>query len=89
VNIQGVVNGVKVCSDSKINVIRQVLNLHNTRETDFDSDVVTTWLEPGKRRAEENIHESMSRCVPTGKKLIAGRFLTFAVQEKQILILLW
>jgi len=57
-----------VCADRK-SVIQEVLNLHNTRETDFDSDVATTWLGPVKRSAEETIHESMSRCVPTGKNL--------------------
>jgi hypothetical protein len=74
VNIQGVVNGVKVCSDRKINVIRQVLNLHNTRETDFDSDEVTTWLEPVRIHSRGIHHGSISRCVPIDKNCYAAGF---------------
>jgi hypothetical protein len=55
-------------------MIRQVLNLHNTRETDFDSDVVTTWLEPLRIPSRGNHHESTVKVCSDRKKTSCGRF---------------
>jgi hypothetical protein len=56
------------------NGIRQVLNLHNTRETDFDSDMATTWLEPVRIHSRGNHHESIVKVCSDRKKTSWGRF---------------
>jgi hypothetical protein len=45
-----------------------------SRETDLDAEVVTTWIGPVRMSLQGNHHELMSRCVPLGKKLSCSRF---------------
>jgi hypothetical protein len=66
----------RVLIDRKRLVIRQVSNLGSSRETDFDSVVVTTWLRPINAGPEVIIHESISKRVLMEKDLSFARFRT-------------